>query len=666
MDPSRTLQNKIIYKKKILTFGNVVKAKPIIIIVAKENTSFQIYREIKDFVDKNDIKTFYLNGKSAFLKKNNFQIKNFQKFDIKKIKRKIRKSSYVSFDIFDTILNRRVIRPHDIFHLIEFKIIDQLNLKIDFASKRIRIENLLFEKQKNTYNLDDVYDSFHRKYKINRNLLNKIRKIEIDFEIKFSEPRNEIVKIYKYCRNLKKKIFFISDIYFDSNVIKKILKKNNIPLPNRILLSSKYKKSKIDGSLFEYFKSKYPAKNYLHFGDNEISDNLIPVKYKMDTVYFPSNRELFYNSELGLIQKTQKNPIDLLMTGLIVNRIFKNFPLNLIGKDKQILINDYQDFGYIFFGPLIFNYIFWLIKNTKSSKISKILFCARDGYFLKIIYDFIIKLFNLSNNSKSFYLKTSRRTAVVPSFFNIDDILKSFKRHRFFGDKKTLFQNRFGIKYPNKNKSKEIINSENNYKGLKLVISENLNKIIDNSKIERKNYINYLNSIIKKKDRIAISDQGFYGTVQHSIEKILKRQFFGYYLCSYKNITNNKRVIKGCYDYNNSNFKKMNFMFETVFTAPYGTYLKSCANKKFTNDKKMTNQKNFRNKELIIEGIKNFLNDLENSKLINSRKLIINTDFSDNVFSLLNLNVFRFSSKISKSLYFDNNYVGRKENRIIL
>ena len=88
----------------------------------------------------------------------------------------------------------------------------------------------------------------------------------------------------------------------------------------------------------------------------------------------------------------------------------------------------------------------------------------------------------------------------------------------------------------------------------------------------------------------------------------------------------------------------MNFMFETVFTAPYGTYLKSCANK----------------------GIKNFLNDLENSKLINSRKLIINTDFSDNVFSLLNLNVFRFSSKISKSLYFDNNYVGRKENRIIL
>ena len=36
---------------------------------------------------------------------------------------------------------------------------------------------------------------------------------------------------------------------------------------------------------------------------------------------------------------------------------------------------------------------------------------------------------------------------------------------------------------------------------------------------------------------------------------------------------------------------KMNFMFETVFTAPYGAYLKSCDNKKFTNDKKMTNQK---------------------------------------------------------------------------
>ena len=666
MDPNKALKNKIIYKKKILTFSNIIKAKPIIIIVAKENTSFQIYREIKDFVDKNGIKTFYLNGKSAFLKKNNFQIKNFKKFDIEKIKKKIKKSSCISFDIFDTILNRKVIRPHDIFHLIESRIINELNLRINFASKRIRIENLLFERQKNTYNLDEVYETFHKRYKTNKNLLKKIKKIEIDFEIKFSEPRNEIVKIYKYCKNLKKKIFFISDIYFDTHVVKKILKKNNIPLPNTILLSSKYKKSKIDGSLFEYFKSKYPAKNYLHFGDNEISDNLIPIRYKMQSVYLPSNRELFYNSELGSIQKNQKNPIDLLITGLIVNRIFKNFPFNLIGKDKQILINDYKDFGYIFFGPLIFNYIFWLIKNTESSKISKILFCARDGYFLKIIYDFTVKLFNLPNNSKSLYLKTSRRTAIVPSFFNVHDILKSFKRHRFFGDKKTLFQNRFGITYSNKDKDKEIINSENNYKKLKLIISENLNKILDNSKIERKNYINYLNGLIKKEDRIAISDQGFYGTVQHSIEKILKRKFFGYYLCSYKTITNNKRVIKGCYDYNSSNFKKMNFMFETVFTAPYGTYLKSCNNKKFTNDKKMTNQKNFRNKELIVEGIKKFLNDLENSKLINSKELILNSDFSDSIFSLLNSNVFRFSSKISESFYFDNNYVGRKENRIIL
>ena len=82
-------------------------------------------------------------------------------------------------------------------------------------------------------------------------------------------------------------------------------KKNNIPLPNTILLSSKYKKSKIDGSLFEYFKSKYPAKNYLHFGDNEISDNLIPGRYQMDSVYLPSNRN-YFTIRIRFNPKTQK------------------------------------------------------------------------------------------------------------------------------------------------------------------------------------------------------------------------------------------------------------------------------------------------------------------------------------------------------------------------
>ena len=54
-------------------------------------------------------------------------------------------------------------------------------------------------------------------------------------------------------------------------------------------------------------------------------------------------------------------------------------------------INSYEDLGYIIFGPLLYYYIAWLIQISKKKKIKKILFCAREGYFMIKLFKFMIK-----------------------------------------------------------------------------------------------------------------------------------------------------------------------------------------------------------------------------------------------------------------------------------
>ena len=76
-----------------------------------------------------------------------------------------------------------------------------------------------------------------------------------------------------------------------------------------------------------------------------------------------------------------------------------------------------EELGYIFFGPLLFNYFNWLKDEIKDGDL--ILFNSREGYFLNQLYqDFKIK-YNLPN---SIYFKTSRKLSSLSSFVSEDDI----------------------------------------------------------------------------------------------------------------------------------------------------------------------------------------------------------------------------------------------------
>ena len=669
MHKNNNFVGKKFYNKKILSISQIKKIKPIIVIISKKENSTQIFEEIS-FLKKYNVEIFFLNGKPAkkIRKDSSLKLKKVSENNFNQLKKKILSHEIISFDLYDTLISRVVNNPHDVFDMVESKAHDKFAKHINFTIKRIEAENECFEEKLHNFSLEDIYIKLKNKLKISNDVLNQIKQIEINLEVDFTIPEQKIIELYNFAIKNKKKVSIITDMYLSKQIILKILKKNKIKKFRNLLISCEINKNKLDGSIYPYFKKIENGKNYLHLGDSFTSDISNAKKFGFDTAHIFSTKELVRISNLDKHTSLQKNNItDLLTYNLIVNRIFNKYSLNFDKKNGKPIINNFKDVGYIFFAPLIFYYIVWLIQNALKLKINKILFCAREGYFIKKLYLYLCNILKIKRFPEAIYFKTSRRMAVVSSLKNVTDIQKTFKRHRFFGTLNFLLKNRLGILNINLgNEGNKLINTNENFDQLKRIIKKYKNLILKNSRREERNYKIYLNKIFgNSKKNFAISDQGFFGSVQNSIEKILNLKIFGLYLaCAHQSKKKNFFKI-GFYNYPKSYFKSLNHISETFLTAPEGTYLYHNG-KKFVKDKKMKNQKNFKVKELMFLGVKEFFNDMVKlDKKIITKKL--NSKFSDQVFGLISKELFSIDKKILNTFYFDNRYVREDgENKIII
>lgn len=72
--------------------------------------------------------------------------------------------------------------------------------------------------------------------------------------------------------------------------------------------------------------------------------------------------------------------------------------------------NEFYQFGYEVFGPLLFGFVKWLYTDAKKKKVEQILFLSRDGFVMKRLYDM------LNLDIPSAYFEVSRRSLRIPNY----------------------------------------------------------------------------------------------------------------------------------------------------------------------------------------------------------------------------------------------------------
>ena len=185
----------------------------------------------------------------------------------------LRKYNVISFDIFDTLIERKVSKPSDIFYLTGKKILGEESAET-FRDVRIKAEEKARSlKISNEVNLDEIYDNI----KIySKSQLELLKEKEIETEISNCIPRKGMFLFYNKCLKLNKKLLFISDMYLSSQVIKEILKNCGYLEITNLFISNEFGHSKKDGSLFDIAlkKTNVKRKECIHIGDSYKADFL--------------------------------------------------------------------------------------------------------------------------------------------------------------------------------------------------------------------------------------------------------------------------------------------------------------------------------------------------------------------------------------------------------
>lgn len=297
-----------------------------------------------------------------------------------------------------------------------------------------------------------------------------------------------------------------------------------------------------------------------------------------------------------------------------------------------------EELGYIFFGPLIFNFLNWLKSESNISGI--VLFNSREGLFLQELYTIFKEKYNLND---SVYFKTSRRLSSLSSFSNIDDITESFKLHKYIGTMSTLLYDRFGLSNTNDDSP---VDTHKKLPNLKYYV----NDILLNAARLKEDYRSYIEGAIKDYSHIYMVDSGYQGSTQYFLEKTYNLNIKGKYI-TYKENTKLKDA-KGYLDFNKSNFKNNIIFFESVFTDSVGTYI-DIKDGNFINELPTLNQYFFKEKKMIINGIKSFIRDMLS---YNIEYTYISCKTPDHIFNLMCTNNYVKKSELFDTFFHDNLY----------
>lgn len=519
------------------------------------------------------------------------------------------KIKYYSFDMFDTIITRLTNKPTDLFSIIEKK----YNIQ-NFKKKRIEAERAARKKSKyEDITIDDIYDYL----KIIDSSINvsKVKKIEKELEIKMCVINENFIDTYYKLKENGEKIIIITDMYLDSDTIKKILSKNDLSY-YKLYISSEVKKAKYTGSLYKYVLDdlNIAPNQIIHYGDNKISDVNTAKKIGIEAILVNNK----WDDNLNIYNNNEKD-YRYLAIGKFINYNMKN-------KFSDQTHNYFYKVGYQTLGPLLYGYCQWLNKNLNNSNIKKAFFLSRDGKIIKKAFNILFPDFNTC------YMFASRRGLIVPTLCLYEELkdpiyLKNiYKTGRKL--KMEIFLKMVGLedvdinhvlKKYNIDLTDEIDLMDSRFKSF---YNEIHPLIIENSKNEFDEMIKYLKKI-EFNDEIGIVDIGWNGNLQYALENAIKfskinAEIKGYYVgISSKSKKIEIQDMSGYLYQNDIDEKIIHYVgiFELFFSSTEGSF-KRYSNKGFEfYEYEYNNSKVKIYLEKIQEGAIDFIHDFSKSQL---------------------------------------------------
>lgn len=536
-----------LYDYPIMSIGKAIdEGVDVIIVVARPGSCKAIAKRIGAKCRENDVALFDVRGKDLLAG-------SAVKFDFATVNgetmaalfEKIHKADVVSFDLFDTLVMRKVYSYTDIFELVDLELKKRGIVIPDFTRRRLSAEKELSRSYAPT--LEKIYSEVL--HQIGGCFMSAEELAEIEWGIDLSTmiPRKEVCRTFREVVSDGKKVVITTDSYYNRDRIEKILAEFWIGGYENVLISCDLGTSKTLG-LFDILVARYGGKSLLHIGDDEVSDIECATYRGIDTYRIYSGLDLF-DSLGGMGTDDYGESIsDRTKRGLFISRAF-NSPFQFETEERRIGVSDAGDLGYLFCGAMVSDFTLWMKQKVMSENYRQILFCARDGYLLGRLYR------KADMQTKSVYFLASRAAAIRAGMESDDDI-NYVDSMKYFGSPEQALKTRFGL---------ELSNTDENSRR---------HSILNKAENQKKNYNRYIEKLGIDDGKLAMFDFVAKGTTQMYLERVLDRKMKGFYFLQLEPefMADKGLDIEPFYsdeEKNPSAIFDNYYILETILTSPY-------------------------------------------------------------------------------------------------
>ncbi len=620
---------------------------------------------------KHKLTKLMLNNLKMLLPQNR-KLRNYLSLSQNSVKEQLLSYDIITFDIFDTLITRKIYKPDDLFKIIDYKLKNETALNLDFFNLRKQAEKQAVSQKGNLVNIHDIYEALAKISNLSLVQVEKIKNLEVETEYKICIPREDVLTIFNELVLAGKKIILLSDMYLPKDIIKNILNKCGYHGYYDIWVSCEIGCRKDNSSMWKKFFAEYGSYLTIHIGDNEHSDIKNVAKESKQSLYFMDSKKMFGLTDFFKYLNLQDLKIgDSCILGLLVNKSFCNSPFIFNSNGPEISMSTLRDFGYTIYGPAFLYFFIWLNEQLKNNNIDILLFSSREGYFLKKMYE----QFNELTDNSSFkrmdthYFYISRRATSVANIQNLRDI-KEILEANFKGQFSLLLESRFGIKISS-NSNDPHIKLPKDIDFVNSLLEPYIETILTKAKQEKVSYLKYIESIDEKyqQKNIAVIDLGYSGTAQYYLSKLINKKVDGYYFILSNNIKPKKIGCNASSSFGQQTSNGHWLLFEAFLVAPHGqlSHFEEIDNKVkpiFINQ--TIEQSKIEQLQEIFNGVNDFFKDSIELLGNNLSTELYSTDLIKNIFYNVFLVENMVSANITDFFTVEARYTGNVKERKVL
>ncbi|MFZ5964211.1 HAD family hydrolase [Thalassococcus sp. BH17M4-6] len=510
-------------------------------------------------------------------------------------------AAVVSFDIFDTLLERVVADPADIFLHMGRHVHDRFpNRFSNFIEARKSARALASDRAVGEeVRLEDRYGALAQRFGLGPDDAAWLHRLELSVEDQVLVPRRVGRDAFRHAKAAGKRVILVSDTFFDRAFIELRLQAAGIEGWDALYLSSETGALKQSGTLFAHVldAERVPPDRILHIGDNPFSDIIRGDQAGLATFELSATPKVAEKlSPLTRIYADIPNrEMRSAVCGLVARRIVGAPRAPVPGFTQHSV----QTCGYAVLGPLFFGMAAWVLKNAKADGVRDLFFLSRDGEIVKRCYDALAA--GDEDAPRSHYVLASRRAIRTAGLFEPADLpalldtnftpmpLSALLSNRFGMDAADLgpeFLSRYGFATAD-----ECVGLATDRDRLVSLVSDRefATPVLRNAAREREAYLELCaNSGLNKTTARtgAVVDIGHLGTLQAGLQKLFQTdELRGYYFATFqdidRNIPNPETHTRGYYvdrinpARDSHSYPRNILMFEAMFLNAEGSFLKA-------------------------------------------------------------------------------------------